>query len=174
MCPEEVDDVRLMVRSEPCELYVHYGVLVEKLIEQGDYYWKTAYAKWPYLWIGGSGIVRYEACRFYFSGDRISAEKAREQIAREDRMRPWRPAGLGPLLTFAVRYPDEQLINPVVGLDAWITLPKAGEFHVYLHKKEEWHASAQTSRYRKALYLQDRALDWLAGTAFLAVRPAAR
>lgn len=173
MCSEETDNVRRMVKSESFPLYVQYGMLVEKLVELGDYHWRTMYARWPYLRIGGSGIRQYEACRFYFGGGRIHESEARQRIEAEDRQRPWRPAGVGPLLTFGVQYPDEQIINPVVGLDAWITIPKAGEFNIYLHKKDYREPTTGVTRYRKALYLQDRALDWFPGTAFLAVRRAA-
>lgn len=175
MCSEDVvEEPRPAVMSSVFPLYVHHGMLAEKLVQQGNYYWRSAYARWPYLWVGGSGLVEYEACRFYFGGGRIHGDEARERIEKEDRKRPWRPASAGPLLAFGVQYPDEQLINPVVGLNTWITLPGGAQFYVYLHKKDERHPTAGLSRYRKALYLQDRVHDWFPGTAFLAVRNVAR
>ncbi len=166
---ETTAEERIVVTSAAVPLYVTYGVRAEELVEQANYHWKTVYACAPYVWIGGVGTIAYEACRFSFSGQRIYGDEVRTLIRQHDRKRPWVPANEAALLTFAIQYPNEQLIRPVVGLDSWVELP-AGRFYLYLHKKQVMHPTRNIPLDKSALYLQDCAMDWFHGTQFLAIR----
>ena len=162
----------VMVQSKISKLWVNHSRTVEEWRELGGYYWTTAAATSQHLRLEGSGIVEYEVCRFSF-GVRIHAHKVESMITDRDHSRPWQPASAAPLLAFGVAYRTEQLIRPVVGLNAWVELA-SGAFYVYLHKTTIAHPTVRGVELpKRTLHLQQRTFDWPEGTSFLAVRRAA-
>ncbi len=166
---ERGEEARIVNASAIVPLYVRYGVLAEQLIEQGQYYESFEWARSPFLRIGGAGLVAYQACRFTFSGDGILPSEARELIRQYDRVRPWSQASLAAVLTFGIQYPSEQLIRPVLGLDAWAAFP-FGEYFVYLHHVRVAHGTRGVVLPRRTLMLHRREVRLSEAAQFLAIR----
>lgn len=158
VCEQETERI-VVVRSVAQPLWVNYRRPLSELKRLGAYDWTNAHVTEQFFRMEDHGLVEYEAALFEFGAD-YDPRVARAEVLAYEPARPWRLAGVWPLLEYGRQSPYQQRSFPIAGLGARANV-SGDEYFPYLHKMGE---------VKRAVYLQAASLKVYRHMRLLALR----